>query len=201
MTSSEDSTPGWQKNPVDRYSEAMRTGAPFRRSDGVVEFPTASSLPPPERGLDTGHRALLVLGLVIPLAVTAFAVPGILSTPGEIPLQWGWGGEVSRTGSPAELLWGPGIMLPVLIGCAVLVRYPRIYNYGFHPLTEHDVQSQYRNAQRMIVWLVLGLGLMTISTITGAAYTRSWWLTGLSLLVMLGSMAFFMLRMRRLRPQ
>lgn len=201
MSPSEDSIPGWQKSPVDHYSEAIKTGAPFRRPDGVVEYPTTSSLPPPERGLNGSHKALLALGMAIPLVVTVLALPGILSTPGEVPLQWGFDGEVTRTGPASEVLWGPAIMMPVLVGCAVLVRYPRIYNYGFHPLTEHDVQAQYRNAQQMMVWLVFSMGLMVPGMLLGTTVEGAFWLIGLSAVLLVGSMLFFMLRLRRLRPQ
>lgn len=78
---------------------------------------------------------------------------------------------MTREGSTVEaalILTGLGI---VTIGCGVLTRFPRIYNFPVI-LTEHNVQRQYKNGVQLMAWATACLAGTMVVTVAN-------WLWGL----------------------
>ncbi|PZR52977.1 hypothetical protein DNL40_10015 [Xylanimonas oleitrophica] len=187
------------QEPVSSYVEALREGVPFRDANGVIQYPTFRSRPRPTFTLDRFHRVLLTGSVVASLGYTLWTVVRIPSMPDQLPMHFAADGSVTRYGSPWEMLIPASVMLATVIGCAILTRYPRIYNYGFATLTEANTQAHYENGVRMMVWTVLGTAAMHIVALGGIVgdwpVTPAVWI---ALAAMMGALAFFIVRMSRL---
>lgn len=187
------------QEPAGNYVEAVRRGVPFRDAAGSVQYPTMRSRPHRNFGLDPFHCYLLLSSLIVAVAYTAWMLARIPSLPDQMPMQFAGDGSVNRYGSPVEMVILAGILLTTIIGCAVLVWYPRIYNYGVKKVTAENIQDHYRNGMQMMVWMVFGLA--TIQVISLGGVVGDWPISpaiwgGLALV--LGSTSFFIARMIKL---
>lgn len=187
------------REPVSNYVEAMRHGVPFRDEEGVLHYPTMRSRPQPTFTLDPLHRFLLFGSLAATIGYTLWMVARIPSMPEQVPMHFSADGSVNRHGSPWEMLIVAALLLLTIIGCAILTRYPRIYNYGVGRVTEENIQAHYKNGVQLMVWTVFGVAVILIISLGGIAgdwsVTPAIWV-GLAL--MLCSTAFFILRMFKL---
>lgn len=157
------------------------------------------SRPQPTFTLDPLHRFLLIGSLVVAVGFTLWMVARIPSMPEQVPMHFAADGSVNRYGSPWEMLIPASLTLATIIGCAVLTRYPRIYNYGVGRVTEENIQSHYKNSVQMMIWMVFSLTsvhIIMLGSIAGdwPANPAIW----IGLTLVLGSAAFFILRMTRL---
>lgn len=185
--------------PAENYVEALRKGVPFRNEDGVLEYPTMSSRPQPNFVLDPLHRFLLIGSVVTTVAYTLFMWIRIPGMPDEVPMHFAADGSVNRYGSPMEMIGLSILMTVTILGCAVLARFPRVYNYGFGKITEDNIQAHYKNGVQMMVWTVFSMTVLYIIALGGTAGD---WATSpaiwLAMVLMLGSMGYFILRMSKL---
>lgn len=187
------------REPVSNYVEALRSGVPFRDVDGLLRYPTMRSRPRPTFSLDPLHRFLLVGSVVVSIGYTLWMAARIPSMPEQVPVHFSADGSVNRYGSPWEMMIVAALLLATIIGCAILTRYPRIYNYGTGKVTEKNIQAHYKNGVQLMVWMVFSVTLIHIILLGGIAgdwpISPAVWV-GLS--VTLGSMVFFILRMSKL---
>lgn len=187
------------REPVSSYVEALRRGVPFRDEDGALHYPTMRSRPYPSFSLDPLHRFLLIGSVVVSVGYTLWMVARIPSMPDQVPMHFAADGSVNRYGSPWEMLIPASLFLAAIIGCAVLTRYPRIYNYGLGRVTEENIQAHYKNSVQLMIWTVFSVAVLHIIALGGIAgdwptFPAIW----IGLVLMLGSMAFFILRMFKL---
>ncbi|MBP2436592.1 DUF1648 domain-containing protein [Microbacterium amylolyticum] len=195
----EDTKDNKDRKPVSNYVEALRRGVPFRDEDGVLHYPTMRSRPQPTFTLDPLHRFLLYSSVVVSIGYTLWMVARIPSMPEQVPMHFSADGSVNRYGSPWEMLFVAFLTLTTIIGCAVLTRYPRIYNYDLGKVTEDNIQAHYKNSVQMMVWMVFSLAVVHViilGSIAGdwPASPAIW----IGLALVLGSAAFFILRMFKL---
>lgn len=188
-----------ESEPVSNYVEALRRGVPFRDEEGVLHYPTMRSRPQPTFTLDPLHKGLLLGSLAASAGYTLWMVARIPSMPDQVPMHFAADGSVNRYGSPWEMLIVASLTMAAIIGCAVLTRYPRIYNYGLGKVTEENIQAHYRNAVQMMIWTVFSVAVIHIVILGSIAGD---WLASpaiwIVLALMLGSQAFFILRMFKL---
>lgn len=139
------------------WAEAMRTGRPFRDEQGTVVYPSGKSRPQPNFQMDSFHRGLLTSSVAVAVLVGLYAVLLISSLMGEERAA------DAGYGSPSSGIWS--VLLPVILTvvCAVLAKYPRAHNYPGE-LNEHNVQAQYRNSMKLMVWTSAGLSVITVGT-------------------------------------
>lgn len=196
---SESSAPGASDGETAAsYQEAVRRGVPLRESDGTLIYPTARSRPQPDFVLDPLHRALLLISVVVPVLLIVLFAVGMSSMPAQVPVQFGLDGSVNRYGSPWEGLWTAVGAAAVIIGVAVLARFPRVFNYPVE-LTGSNVQAQYKNAVQMMVWLNVSMAVMAMG-LTALWIDLLWVnLAWVGLVLMGVSMVFFIRRMLKLR--
>lgn len=180
------------------YQEAVRRRVPLREPDGTLVYPSARSRPKPDFVLDPLNRALLLISLLVPvLLIVLFAVQ-MPSMPEQVPVQFGLDGSVNRYGSPWEGLWTAVGAAAVIVGVAILARYPRVFNYPVE-LTGSNVQAQYKNAVQMLVWLNVSMAVMAMG-LTALWIDLLWINLVWAGLVLMGvSMVFFIRRMFKLR--
>lgn len=187
------------REPADNYREALLREVPYRAEDGKLRYPTMRSRPKPDFTLDPLHRFLLIGSLVVAIGYTVFMVARIPSMPEQIPLQFAADGSVNRYGSPWELLIAGSILLPMMIGFAVLARYPQVHNLNSSKVTEDNIQAHYKNGAQMMIWLVVGFAVIYVIGLGGEAgdwpMSPAIWIALTGLLV---TTAFFLLRMQKI---
>lgn len=196
---SESSAPGASDDEAAAsYQEAVRRGVPLRESDGTLIYPTARSRPKPNFVLDPLHRALMLISVTVPVLLTVFIATQMPTMPERVPVQFGLDGSVNRYGSPWEGLWTAVGAAAVIIGVAVLARFPRVFNYPVE-LTGSNVQAQYKNAVQMMVWLNVSMAVMAMG-LTALWIDLLWVnLAWVGLVLMGASLVFFIRRMLKLR--
>lgn len=180
------------------YQEALRRGVPLRDPDGTLSYPSPRSRPRPDFSLDPLHRSLMLISVVVPVLLTAFIAVRMPSMPAQVPVQFGLDGTVNRYGSPWEGLWTAAGAAAVIIGVAVLARFPRVFNYPVE-LTSSNIQVQYKNAVQMMVWLNVSMAVLVMGLM--ALWIDLLWinLVWVGLVLMGVSMVFFIRRMLKLR--
>lgn len=186
--------------PVSSYAEAMREGVPFRHPDGALEYPTMRSRPQAEFTLGPMYRLLLTGSLVVATCYALWMLARIPSMPEQVPMHFASDGSVNRYGSPWEMAGLAAVMSVMIAGCAVLTRYPRVFNFGATRVTGRNIQAHYKNGVQMMVWLVLSLTVLQI--VMFGAIAGDWSMTPavwFAMALMLGSMGFFIVRMLRIR--
>ena len=182
--------------PANTYVEAVRRGVPYRDEQGVLHYPTKRSRPQPDFTLDAFHRFLLIGSVVVAIGYTAWMIFRIPSMPEQLPMHFAADGSVNRYGSPWELLIPAALLLATILGCALLTRYPRTFNYGTGKITENNIQSHYKNGVQLMVWMTFSATVLLIISLGGIAgdwsMTPAVWI-GLGLFII--PILFFTLRM------
>ncbi|MGO1523489.1 MAG: DUF1648 domain-containing protein [Nesterenkonia sp.] len=180
------------------YQDAVQRGVPLQETDGTLTYPTARSRPKPTSTLDPLHRALMAISVVVPVALTVFAAAQIPMMDQQVPVHFNLDGTVNRFGSPWEGFWTAAGTTVLIIGIAVLARYPRVFNNPVE-LNSSNVQQQYKNAVQMLSWLNLAMAIMAVGMM-GLWFEPLWFpLVWVGLALMGVSMVFFMRRMFKLR--
>lgn len=171
---------------------------PIRNREGVVVYPSFQDRPNPDFILDSFHRALLLVSLLLAIGLPIYFLLWSFGVSGVLPMQYSFSGEVTREGSTVEGAVTLAVLGATTIGVAVLARYPRVYNFPV-TLTEHNVQRQYLNAVQMMCWLAASM-VMTMAIMVGSwlgVISAGW--NWLPMVLIGGSMIFFITRMFRLR--
>ncbi|WP_147103761.1 DUF1648 domain-containing protein [Nesterenkonia populi] len=179
-------------------SEAPSQGQAFRKEERPLTFPSMASRPEPDFTLDVFHRSLLTASVAVAVLISAYTLLQVPSMPEEVPIHWSLSGTVSY-GSRSTVVLIALTLLPIVIGTAVLTRFPKIFNFPFE-LSKDNAQRQYRNAVQMLVWVTAALTVMS----TGLYLP---WLLGnenivlvhVGTAVLVASMVFFVVRMYKLR--
>lgn len=186
------------QEPSDSYQEAVLKGVPFRDADGLLHYPTIRSRPQPTFTLDPFHRFMLIGSVIVAVSYAGWMIFRIPTMPEEIPMHFGPDGSVNRYGSPWEMLPMAIFSLTMILGCALLARFPRIYNYGLGKITENNIQEHYKNGVRLLAWLTFGLTLLlviSLGSIAGDWPNATIWV---GLIVTIVPMIFFIARMVKL---
>lgn len=145
------------------YQEALRRGVPLRDPDGTLSYPSSRSRPKPDFTLDPLHRGLMGFSVVVPVVLLVLVAIRLPSMPDQVPVHFSFDGSVNRYGSPWEGLIAGLVLCAIIIGIAVLARYPRIFNYPTE-LNSSNVQVQYKNAVQMLVWMNLGIAILAVGS-------------------------------------
>lgn len=122
-----------------------------RDNDEIIM--TFAERPRPDFTLDPFHKVLLAVSMIIAVVVPVYFFLVATDMQGQVPMQYDFTGDVTREGSVREAAITLAALSALTIGCGVLTRYPRIFNFPVM-LTRKNVQRQYRNAVQMMVWIV-----------------------------------------------
>ncbi|GAA4841505.1 DUF1648 domain-containing protein [Garicola koreensis] len=180
------------------YQEAMRRGVPLQEPDGTLIYPTTRSRPKPTFTLDPLDRALMAISVAVPVMLTVFVAAQIPMMDQQVPVHFSWDGTVNRYGSPWEGFWTAAGVTVMIIGIAVLAKYPRVFNNPVE-LNSSNVQQQYKNAVQMLTWLNLAMAIMAVGMM-GLWFEPLWFpLVWVGLALMGVSMVFFIRRLFMLR--
>lgn len=148
--------------------------------------------------LDPVHRALRAGTVVAAVLVPLYFLVGSLGLASELPMQYSFDGEVSRTGSVTEARVTVAVPGVVAIGLIVLARFPHTFNY-LVAITEDNKLRQYRNASQMMIWIAVAFVVIQIVMV-------GTWLHGLPIILVFVPLAgmgaaiiYFLSRMLRLK--
>lgn len=122
--------------------------------------------------------------------------------PDQVPVHYNGAGEVDRWGGRGQLFLLPFIGAGLWIGMTVIEKYPHTYNYV--NLTEENAEVQYKNGRRMvnvlkneILILFSFINIQNIRVATGTAEGLGAFFLPAFLLIVFGSVLFFISRMLR----
>lgn len=124
--------------------------------------------------------------------------------PNQVPSHYNGAGEVDGWGGKEQLFLLPIIAAGLWIGMSVLERHPHTYNYNYINLTKDNAELQYKNGRRMMNVLkneiLLFFSFITVQNIrvaSGTAEGMGVFFLPVLLIVVFGSVLFFILRMLR----
>lgn len=122
----------------------------------------------PRRTYATGWvtRVLRWLALLGMLAVTIVVLRRYPDLPQVVPTHFGAGGEVDDVGPRWSVLVLVGVMWVLVVGVGWLSARPRILNYPAE-VTETNAQRLYREGERMLVWLMVALVVLSGGLVAG----------------------------------
>ena len=167
---------------------------PARNRAGEIIYGSFSERPKPDFRLSPFYRALQILSVIVAIGLPSYFMIAIRGYDGQIPMQYDFEGNVTRTGPATEAMITLWVVALCVLGLIVLARYPRIMNFPVM-LNEHNVQQQYRYAMHMMIWAGLACaGLMVVMTfgwLVGLSMTWIWLPMG----VMFATMGYYIWRM------
>jgi uncharacterized membrane protein len=159
-------------------------------------------LPLPRSGAEIVVESLAALGVLsawLIVAVSWSALPEI------VPHHFDGSGRPDAWGSKYLLWIFPALALFFYVGFTLLARIPHRFNYWV-PLTEQNAERQFRNARCLLAVLkaevtafMAFLGWDIIRLVKGNGEKLSGYLIPVAILVILGTVAVFMVRSLRAR--
>lgn len=150
---------------------------PTNKADELYQRAYGPPRPKPTAPMSPGHRALLVLTVVVALAVTGYTLLQIPSMPEEIPMRYGFDGSIYAYGPPTSALWLSLLMAVLVLFIAWFSTKPHWMNYPF-TITEDNAEQAYRVSQHMMVQLAAAITLTTVGMVSPWVDWPFVWLTG-----------------------
>jgi uncharacterized membrane protein len=127
------------------------------------------------------------------------------SLPNRVPMHYNFFGEVDKWGSKGIIFLHPIIGAALWIGLTILEKFPHAYNY-IVGLTEENIERQYKNGRIMInvikneILIYISYSIWKdIKIAYGHDIAFGTWDLALFLIVLFGSIGFFIVRSFRLR--
>lgn len=133
---------------------------------GDQPLTTFSERPQLNFALDPFHKVLLAVSMIAAVALPVYFFLRSFGAQGDFALHYDFTGDVTREGSLQEAAVILVLLSLLTIGCGVLTRYPRIFNFPV-TLTRENVQRQYKNAVQMLVWIVAGMAAILAIMVGG----------------------------------
>ena len=127
---------------------------------------TFSERPQPKFELDPFHKVLLAVSMISAVGLPVYFFRRSSGAQGNFALHYDFTGDVTREGSFQEAAIILVLLSLLTIGCGLLTRYPRIFNFPV-TLTRDNVQRQYKNAVQMLVWVVAGMAAVLAIMVGG----------------------------------
>ena len=149
-----------------RDAPRERTRSRAQEPDGDQSITTFSERPQPNFTLDPFHKVLRAVSMIAAVALPVYFFLRSVGAQGDFALHYDFTGDVTREGSFQEAAIILVLLSLLTIGCGVLTRYPRIFNFPV-TLTRDNVQRQYKNAVQMLVWVVAGMAAVLAIMVGG----------------------------------
>ena len=180
--------------------DAPRHGSRGQGQDPAGDHPimTFSERPQPNFTLDPFHKVLLAVSMISAVGLPVYFFLRSSGAQGNFALHYDFTGDVTREGSFQEAAIILVLLSLLTIGCGLLTRYPRIFNFPV-TLTRDNVQRQYKNAVQMVVWIVAAMAAILAIMVGGWLGILSVDLMWLPLATMGIILVVFIRRMIKLR--
>lgn len=149
--------------------------------------------------------ALDVISLLAILSMIAYVAYEWRNMPERMPMHFNGKGEIDGWGNKMSLMALPLIGVIIYVGLTLLSKIPHVYNYP-SPITEQNARRQYQNARLLIhsmktIILIL-FAFIEWSIIQSAkegTAELNGWVLGLLLLLLFGTIIFFIVRSIQLK--
>lgn len=146
------------------------------------------------------HRLLTILSRIILIGTFVYLIIRWGQFPDRIPAHFNGAGEIDRWGGKYELLFCPVVSVLLYLFIGALEQHPEVWNTGV-TITSENKYRIYALLKNMIVTLRFVI-VFTFSFITiNSSFARPLpgWFTAVSLLMVFGPMAYFMIQIIRRR--
>lgn len=144
------------------------------------------------------------LGILSFAAIILYLLVQWPSIPENVPMHFNAAGEVDGWGAKWTIFALPIVGAALWIGMYFLEKMPHVHNYL--NLTEENIRQQYKNSQLLlnvmkneILIFFVYITWLGVRIAKGQTDTLDAWVLPIFLIVLFGSMGFFMVRSLRLK--
>lgn len=141
-----------------------------------------------------------VLCLIMLIGTVLYLIVRWSSLPSELPMHYNAAGEIDRWGGKGELVIMPVIMCFTYFLITIVERFPQIWNTGVK-VTPLNCVRVYRTLKYMLSTLkLLCVGIFAFLTVYSMSATPlPIWFTAAYIVLFLGDMAFWLIRLMRVK--
>lgn len=139
-----------------------------------------------------------IVCLILLIGVCIYLILNWVNIPDRIPGHYNAMGEIDRMGSKKELLFLLIIAWLMYLGLTVIEKFPQIWNTGVI-VTEKNKECVYRVLKSMLstMKLIIVATFVFLTINTSQAISLPVWFSPIFLILMFGSMIFFIIKLVR----
>ena len=141
-----------------------------------------------------------VLGLVMLIGTPLYLVIRWPSIPDKLPMHYNFAGEIDRWGGKGEILFLVVMVWILYLMISLVEHFPSVWNTGVQVTLENRMRV-YRTLKYMVKTLKLAMTLVFTFLIfnTVAGTPRPGWFTVVYVILIIGDLAFWLIRLYRVR--
>ena len=145
-------------------------------------------------------RILDLLGWILLIGTLAYLILGWFSFPDQIPMHYNGAGEIDRWGGKGEIIFIEVMMWILYLGIGVVEKYPQIWNTGVE-VTVKNKEKVYRTLKYMLKTLKFLTALIFAYLIVNSLQSAPLpgWFTPAVMILIFGDMAFWLIRLFRIK--
>jgi len=141
-----------------------------------------------------------VLGLVMLIGTPLYLVIRWPSIPDKLPMHYNFAGEIDRWGGKGEILFLVVMVWILYLMISLVEHFPSVWNTGVQVTPENRMRV-YRTLKYMVKTLKLAMTLvftfLIFNTVAGIPLPE--WFTVVYVLLIIGDLAFWLIRLYRVR--
>lgn len=141
-----------------------------------------------------------VLGLVMLIGTPLYLVIRWPSIPDKLPMHYNFAGEIDRWGGKGEVLFLVVMVWILYLMISLVEHFPSVWNTGVQVTLENRMRV-YRTLKYMVKTLKLAMTLVFTFLIfnTVAGIPLPGWFTVVYVILIIGDLAFWLIRLYRVR--
>ena len=140
------------------------------------------------------------LGLVMLIGTPLYLVIRWPSIPNKLPMHYNFAGEIDRWGGKGEVLFLVVMVWILYLMISLVEHFPSVWNTGVQVTLENRMRV-YRTLKYMVKTLKLAMTLvftfLIFNTVAGIPLPE--WFTVVYVLLIIGDLAFWLIRLYRVR--
>ena len=141
-----------------------------------------------------------VLGLIMLIGTPLYLFISWPSIPDKLPMHYNFAGEIDRWGGKGEILFIVVMLWIMYLMISLVEHLPSVWNTGVQVTPENRVRV-YRTLKYMVKTLKLAMTLvftfLILNTVAGTPLPG--WFTPAYLILIIGDLAFWLIRLYRVR--
>ena len=145
-------------------------------------------------------RILDLLGWILLIGTLAYLILGWSSFPDQIPMHYNGAGGIDRWAGKGEIIFIEVMMWILYLGIGVVEKYPQIWNTGVE-VTAKNKEKIYRTLKYMLKTLKFLTALIFAYLIVNSLQSvpLPGWFTPAVMILIFGDMAFWLIRLFRIK--
>ena len=140
------------------------------------------------------------LGLVMLIGTPLYLVIRWPSIPNKLPMHYNFAGEIDRWGGKGEVLFLVVMVWILYLMISLVEHFPSVWNTGVQ-VTQENRMRVYRTLKYMVKTLKLAMTLvftfLIFNTVAGTPLPG--WFTVVYVILIIGDLAFWLIRLYRVR--